>query len=78
MNLVIINGAIHTMDYRDTLAEAVAIQDGRIVAIGSNDEVKDFPQARGGRNRRQGQDGNARLHRAAQPPGRLRDLTVGS
>ena len=42
MNLVIINGAVHTMDYRDTLAEAVAIQDGRIVAIGSNDEVKDF------------------------------------
>ena len=39
MDLVIINGDVHTMDYRDTLAEAVAIRDGRIVAVGSNTDV---------------------------------------
>ena len=42
MDLVIINGNVHTMDYRDTLAEAVAIRDGRIVAVGSNADVEEY------------------------------------
>ena len=41
MDLVIINGNVHTMDYRDTLAEAVAIREGRIVAVGSNADVEE-------------------------------------
>ena len=45
MNLVIINGRVHTMDYRDTVARAVAIKDGRVAAIGSNDDVEDFRKA---------------------------------
>ena len=42
MNIVIINGNVHTMDYRDTLAQAVAIQDGRIVAVGANGDVEEY------------------------------------
>ena len=42
MDLVIINGNVHTMDYRDTLAQAVAIRGGRIVAIGSNADVEEY------------------------------------
>ena len=42
MDLVIINGNVHTMDYRDTLAQAVAIQGGRIVAVGANADVQEY------------------------------------
>ena len=45
MNLVIINGRVHTMDYRDTVARAVAIKDGRVAAVGSNEDIEDFRKA---------------------------------
>ncbi|GAC1510775.1 MAG: amidohydrolase [Terriglobales bacterium] len=37
---VLINGKILTVDSRDSIAEAIAIRDGKIVAVGSNADVK--------------------------------------
>ena len=39
-DLVIINGQINTMDPERPRAEAIAVKDGRIIAVGSNEEVK--------------------------------------
>ena len=39
-DLVLINGRILTVDARDSVAEAIAIAGGKIVAVGSNEEVK--------------------------------------
>ena len=38
-DLVLVNGKIITVDATDTVAEAVAVKDGRIVAVGSSDDV---------------------------------------
>jgi len=37
---ILVNGKIITVDEQDTIAEALAIKDGRILAVGSNAEVK--------------------------------------
>ena len=37
---VLLNGTIYTVDARDSVAEAVAIRDGRIVAVGSNEQAR--------------------------------------
>jgi len=39
-DLVLVNGKIITMDPNDSIAEAVAIKDGKIVAVGSNKLIK--------------------------------------
>jgi len=39
-NLVIINGKVLTVDPQFTVAEAVAMRDGRILAVGTNDQIK--------------------------------------
>src|SRR5438105_3811957 len=39
-DLVIINAKVHTMDRSQPIAEAVAVLGNRIIAIGSNDEIK--------------------------------------
>lgn len=39
-NAVYINGNVITMDSADTLAEAVAVKDEKIVAVGSSDEIQ--------------------------------------
>src|SRR5580658_7983016 len=39
-DLILINGKILTVDAKDSIAEAVAISAGKIVAVGSNDDVK--------------------------------------
>jgi hypothetical protein len=39
-NLVLINGKVLTVDPQFTVAEAVAIRDGRILAVGTNDQIK--------------------------------------
>ena len=39
-DLLLINGKIITVDAEDSVAQAVAIQNGKIVAIGSNEEVR--------------------------------------
>ncbi|HID87058.1 MAG TPA: amidohydrolase, partial [Anaerolineae bacterium] len=39
--LILLNGTIHTMDDRNPRAEAVALRDGRIVAVGKADEVRE-------------------------------------
>lgn len=41
-NIVFINGHIITLDEQDRIAEAVAVEDGIIVAVGSNADVKPF------------------------------------
>ncbi len=38
--LVIVNSKVVTLDGQDTIAEAIAIKDGKIYAIGSNDKIK--------------------------------------
>ena len=39
-NTILHNGKIITVDRQDTVAQAVAIQGNRILAVGSDDEVK--------------------------------------
>lgn len=39
MDLILINGRIYTMDYEKSIAEAVAVKDGKISAVGNNDEI---------------------------------------
>ena len=39
-DLLLINGNIITVDAKDFVAQALAIQNGKIVAVGSNDEVR--------------------------------------
>jgi predicted amidohydrolase YtcJ len=39
-DLIVINAKVITMDARSTIAEAIAIADGRFVAVGSNEEVR--------------------------------------
>lgn len=38
-DLVLFNGVVHTVDVADSVREAVAISGGRIVAVGTNEEV---------------------------------------
>ncbi|MBM3819759.1 MAG: amidohydrolase family protein [Acidimicrobiia bacterium] len=47
-NLVILNGKVLTVDAQFTVAEAVAMRDGRILAVGSNADIKRLvgPQTR--------------------------------
>jgi len=39
-NLVLYNGKVLTVDRGFTIAEAVAVRDGRILAVGTNDQIK--------------------------------------
>ncbi|MBR4024146.1 MAG: amidohydrolase family protein, partial [Firmicutes bacterium] len=39
-DLVIFNGQINTMDPRIPYAEALAVKDGKIITVGSNEDVK--------------------------------------
>jgi predicted amidohydrolase YtcJ len=39
MDLILINGKVHTMDKAKSTAEAVAVRDGKFVAVGINEEV---------------------------------------
>ena len=39
-DLILINGKIITVDEKDSIAEAIAISDGKIVAVGSNDDIR--------------------------------------
>jgi predicted amidohydrolase YtcJ len=39
-DLVLINGRVLTMDARDTATQAVAMKDGKIVAVGANAAVE--------------------------------------
>ena len=39
-DLVLINGVVHTMDASDSVAEAVAVRDGRIVRVGRTADIK--------------------------------------
>src|SRR4029453_17330082 len=39
-NLVIVNGKVLTVDQQFTVAEAVAMRDGKILAVGPNDQIR--------------------------------------
>ncbi|HEY7161972.1 MAG TPA: amidohydrolase family protein, partial [Acidobacteriota bacterium] len=39
-DLILINGKIITVDAKDSIAQAIAISGGKIVAVGSNDEIR--------------------------------------
>jgi predicted amidohydrolase YtcJ len=39
-DLVLLNGKIVTVDPSETIAEAVAVKDGRFLKVGSSDEIK--------------------------------------
>jgi predicted amidohydrolase YtcJ len=39
-DLLLVNGKMITVDAKDSVAQAIAIQNGKIVAVGSNDEVR--------------------------------------
>src|SRR5215470_4742999 len=38
--LILVNGRISTVDARDSVAQAVAIRGGKILAVGTNDEIR--------------------------------------
>lgn len=40
--MVLLNAKVITMDHNNTTAEAVAIKDGRIIAVGSNEKIMQF------------------------------------
>src|SRR5215470_6018327 len=37
---ILLNGKVITLDTKSSVVQALAIRDGRIVAVGSNDEIK--------------------------------------
>lgn len=39
MDLILINGTVHTMDSNNPRAEAVAVKNGKIVRVGNNEEI---------------------------------------
>jgi predicted amidohydrolase YtcJ len=39
-DVVLVNGKIITMDAQDSIAQAVAIRDGKILAVGSNEQIR--------------------------------------
>src|SRR5262245_22632015 len=39
-DIIFINGKIITVDAKDSIAQAIAISDGKILAVGSNDEIQ--------------------------------------
>ena len=39
-DLILINGKIITVDAKDSIAQAIAIADGKIIAVGSNDQIR--------------------------------------
>jgi predicted amidohydrolase YtcJ len=39
---VLINGRIITLDYADSIAEALAVKNGKIIGVGSNESIKKF------------------------------------
>jgi hypothetical protein len=39
---ILVGGTISTVDPNDTIAEALAIKDGRILAVGPNQEIEAF------------------------------------
>jgi predicted amidohydrolase YtcJ len=39
-DVVLVNGKIITMDARDSIAQAVAVRDGKILAVGSNEQIR--------------------------------------
>jgi len=39
-DLILINGRIITVDLKDSVVQAIAVHNGRIVAVGSNDEIR--------------------------------------
>ena len=39
-DLILVNGKIITVDARDSIAEAIAIHNGKITAVGGNDEIR--------------------------------------
>jgi len=41
-DLILINGKVITVDAHDSVAEAVAIQGGKIVAVGTNEEIREL------------------------------------
>lgn len=45
-DMILINGVIRTMDDKKPLAEAIAISDGRIVAVGTSNQIKALSSAR--------------------------------
>ena len=45
-DLILINGKIITVDQKDSIAQALAIHDGKIVAIGSNEEIRKIAGAK--------------------------------
>jgi len=39
-DLILLNGKVITVDAKDSIAQAVAIHDGKIAAVGSNEEIR--------------------------------------
>ena len=47
--MILLNGRIHTLNPQQPTATAVAIRDGKILAVGSDDEIKPLLAAGGER-----------------------------
>jgi predicted amidohydrolase YtcJ len=45
-DLILVNGKLITMDAKDSIAQAVAISEGQILAVGTNEEIKKLADSR--------------------------------
>src|ERR1700677_608171 len=46
-DLVLIHGTVLTVDVKDSTAQALAVRGGKIVAVGTNEEILRLPRPRG-------------------------------
>ena len=69
-DFVLQGGQVHTLDANDTLAEAVAIREGKIVFVGSDARGKEAHRAENGGLSGRRTDGDSRPERDARPPDR--------
>ena len=76
-DLIVHHAKVVTVDEKFTTAEAVAVKDGRIVAVGDDDAVLKLEGAEDARDRRRRPHRPARPVRQPRPPARRRHQRTG-
>ena len=71
------NGNVLTVDERFSIAQALAVRDGKVMAVGSNAEILNLAGPKTVRLDLKGKSDCPRFHRYAFPPVRLRAGQLG-